>query len=163
MEKFYKRKALFVKREAEKFLKGQTIYLALGSNMGDRKRNIDLALIELEGIGVKIEKISSLIETDPAGGPPQGKYLNAVLRAATGLSPEALLLKIKIIEQKLGRTPTVRNGPRPIDIDILLYDDIALSTPELTIPHPRMRERDFVMNPLSEIAPGVARALLCRS
>ncbi len=152
-----------MKHETEKFLRGQTIYLALGSNMGDRKRNIDLALRKLEGIGVKIEKISSLIETDPAGGPPQGKYLNAVLRATTELSPEKLLIKTKVIEQKLGRTPTVRNGPRPIDIDILLYDDIALSTPELTIPHPRMRERDFVMNPLSEIAPGVARALLCGS
>ena len=163
MEKFYKREVLFVKHETEKFLRGQTIYLALGSNMGDRKRNIDLALRKLEGIGVKIEKISSLIETDPAGGPPQGKYLNAVLRATTELSPEKLLIKTKVIEQKLGRTPTVRNGPRPIDIDILLYDDIALSTPELTIPHPRMRERDFVMNPLSEIAPGVARALLCGS
>jgi 2-amino-4-hydroxy-6-hydroxymethyldihydropteridine diphosphokinase len=163
LEKFYKREVLFVKHETEKFLRGQTIYLALGSNMGDRKRNIDLALRKLEGIGVKIEKISSLIETDPAGGPPQGKYLNAVLRATTELSPEKLLIKTKVIEQKLGRTPTVRNGPRPIDIDILLYDDIALSTPELTIPHPRMRERDFVMNPLSEIAPGVARALLCGS
>jgi 2-amino-4-hydroxy-6-hydroxymethyldihydropteridine diphosphokinase len=163
LEKFYKREVLFVKHETEKFLRGQTIYLALGSNMGDRKRNIDLALRKLEGIGVKIEKISSLIETDPAGGPPQGKYLNAVLRATTELSPEKLLIKTKVIEQKLGRTPTVRNGPRPIDIDILLYDDIAFSTPELTIPHPRMRERDFVMNPLSEIAPGVARALLCGS
>ncbi len=129
------------------------IYLGLGSNLGDREKNIRSAVELLQEAGVKIQRLSTLIETDPVGGPPQGKFLNAVLRAESDLAPLDLLRAVQAIEQKLGRVRSVRNAPRTIDIDILLYGRLTLASPELTIPHPRMRERDFVMKPLSEIEP----------
>jgi 2-amino-4-hydroxy-6-hydroxymethyldihydropteridine diphosphokinase len=134
-------------------------YLALGSNLGHREKNIQDALIQLEDHGIKILQRSALIETEPQGGPPQGKYLNGVIQIQTNLSPHNLLDLLKTIEKKLGRVEAVRNGPRPIDLDILLYDNFKIETAELTIPHPRMLTRDFVMNPLSEIAPGLAKEL----
>ncbi|HQO58054.1 MAG TPA: 2-amino-4-hydroxy-6-hydroxymethyldihydropteridine diphosphokinase [Candidatus Omnitrophota bacterium] len=136
-----------------------TVFLALGSNVGDREKAIRQALQALEGEGINIVLISSLIETKPEGGPPQGKFLNSVIQVETGLLPEELLICIKTIEQALGRTPSVRNGPRVIDIDILLYDDIEWHSPRLDIPHPRMKSRPFVMIPLAEIAPDLARRL----
>ena len=128
-----------------------TIFLGLGSNLGDRRKNIGAALEELQKHGITIQKISSIIETEPLGGPAQGKFLNAAVKAQTTLSPHELLTTVKTIEKTLGRTDTGRWGPRPIDIDILLYGDEKISTPELTIPHPRMKERDFVMQPLGEV------------
>lgn len=118
-----------------------------------------MAIRRLEDNNIRIRKRSSLIETDPVGGPPQGKFLNGVLEAATDLSPENLLKCLKTIEQELGRSATIRNGPRTIDLDILLYDDLRVETEELTIPHPRMKEREFVMRPLNEIDPDLARKL----
>jgi 2-amino-4-hydroxy-6-hydroxymethyldihydropteridine diphosphokinase len=129
------------------------VYLALGSNLGERLQYIQKAVDELEASGVKVLKLSTIIETDPVGGPAQGKYLNAVLKASTDHSPEELHEITLGVERKLGRVKKVVNGPRIIDIDILLYDDIKLITPKLLIPHPRMFERDFVMGPLKEIAP----------
>jgi 2-amino-4-hydroxy-6-hydroxymethyldihydropteridine diphosphokinase len=126
-------------------------YLALGSNLGDRRKNIDDAIARLNRDGVAVLRCSTVIETEPAGGPPQGKYLNAVLKAQTDLSPRELLAVALNIEKRLGRVRTVKNGSRTIDIDILLYDDLKIDTPQLTIPHPRMQERDFVMQPLKEI------------
>jgi len=136
-----------------------TVYLALGSNLGDRHSSIRQAIDLLNIAGVHIKHLSTIIETEPVGGPVQGKFLNAALEARTDLSPRQLLSKIKEIEVKLGRVHREVDGPREIDIDILLYDDFVLDLPELTIPHPRMRERDFVMGPLKEIAPHVAEAL----
>ncbi len=130
-----------------------TVYLALGSNVGDRHSNIRRAIDYLNVLGVHIKRLSTVIETDPVGGPVQGKFLNAVLEAQTNLSPQRLLSQIKEIEVKIGRIHREVNGPREIDIDILLYDDFTMDYPELTIPHPRMREREFVMGPLKEIAP----------
>lgn len=130
-----------------------TVYLGLGTNLGNRERNIERAIEELKQIGLTIEKLSSVIETDPVGGPPQGKFLNAVLKATTTLPPNALLTQLKFIEKKLGRVKTIVNGPRIIDIDILLYDSLHMHTPHLTIPHPKMLDRDFVMMPLKEIEP----------
>ncbi|MCK5580356.1 MAG: 2-amino-4-hydroxy-6-hydroxymethyldihydropteridine diphosphokinase [Candidatus Omnitrophica bacterium] len=130
-----------------------TIFLGLGSNLGNRNKNIHHALAALKQADIKIVQLSSIIETEPVDGPGQDKFLNAVLKAETALSPEDLLIEIKMIEKNLGRTSSVRNGPRVIDIDILLYDDIKISTVYLEIPHPRMLERDFVMDPLREIAP----------
>ena len=129
------------------------VFLGLGSNLGDRKKNLLSALMALEDIGLKIMKVSTIIETSPMGGPIQGKYLNAVAKAQTEFSPMDLLRFLKDIEGRMGRVKTVLNGPRIIDIDILLYDSLKLSTPHLTIPHPRMFERDFVMTPLKEIEP----------
>lgn len=134
-----------------------TVYLGLGSNLGDRKQNILDALCLLNERGIKTIQLSTLIETDPVGGPPQGLFMNAVLRAETALSPQELLTACLLVETDLGRVRMIRNGPRTIDIDILLYDDVMMDTPDLVIPHPRMRERSFVMCPLREVlAPGSA-------
>ena len=136
-----------------------TVYLALGSNMGDRPANIQKAIELLNSSKITVKKISSIIETEPAGGPPQDKYLNGVIEVKTTLTPFELLKTAQSIEKKLGRKKTVRNAPRPIDIDILLYDQKKIQTPELTIPHPRMLNREFVMHPLSEIAPDLVNKL----
>lgn len=98
-------------------------------------------------------KMSSVIETEPVGGPPQGKYLNAVMEGSTTQTPEELLENITAIEKLMGRVRTVKDGPRVIDIDILLYDQLSVNLPHLTIPHPRMHSRVFVLEPLKEIAP----------
>ncbi len=126
-----------------------TVFLSLGSNLGDREVNIRRAVECLVRDGMRIIEVSPIIETDPVGGPPQGLFLNAALKAETSLAPLDLLHCIHRIEEELGRVRTVRNGPRTIDIDILLYDDLKLASPALTIPHPRMVERDFVMRPLN--------------
>lgn len=135
----------------------ETIFLGLGSNLEDRHKNIERAVTELEKAGIVIEKISSIIETDPVGGPPQGKFLNAALKGTTNLPPQELLNQIKNIEQTMGRIPGEINGPRIIDIDILLYSNLRLSSPQLTIPHPRMFHRDFVIVPLKEIEPEIKK------
>ncbi len=133
------------------------IFLGLGSNLGDRTANLEDAMALLQDHGVFTLKRSTVIETEPVGCPAlpdgtvQGKYLNAVVKADTELFPQELLGVIFEIEKQLGRVRGIKNGPRTIDIDILFYDDIKIDTPELTIPHPRMRERDFVMKPLREI------------
>jgi GTP cyclohydrolase-4 len=128
-----------------------TIYLGLGSNMGDRQENLDKALDFLSQ-RVRMGKISSVYDTEPVGNPEQPRFLNLVCQAYTRLEPAGLLALAKGIESKLGRTGK-SNTPRPIDIDILLYDEQVIETPELTIPHPKMAERAFVLIPLAEIAP----------
>lgn len=100
-----------------------------------------------------VEKVSSVYETDPAGFREQPKFLNAVCRISTGLSPEQLLLAAKKIEAEMGRKLSFRNAPRIIDIDILLYDDMVIRSSGLEVPHPRLAERAFVLVPLAEIAP----------
>ena len=132
-----------------------TVYLGLGSNLGDRRRNLEAALDALRAHPqIAVTAVSSFLETDPVGGPPgQGKFLNAAAKIETDLSPEALLEELKRVERALGRREGPRWGPREIDLDILLYGDAVLETPNLTIPHPRMRERRFVLEPLAEIAP----------
>ncbi|MBF0484060.1 MAG: 2-amino-4-hydroxy-6-hydroxymethyldihydropteridine diphosphokinase [Candidatus Omnitrophica bacterium] len=127
------------------------VYLGFGSNLGDRHKNIKDAIVLLERSGVHIVRQSSLIETDPVGGPSQPKYINAAAKVETKLSPYELLNLIHSVEHDLGRERTIVNGPRTIDIDILLYDNIQIESEELTIPHPRMNERDFVLKPLKEI------------
>ncbi|MFH1359605.1 MAG: 2-amino-4-hydroxy-6-hydroxymethyldihydropteridine diphosphokinase [Candidatus Omnitrophota bacterium] len=128
-------------------------YLGLGSNLGNREQNILQAIKLLEDHSIRVTKRAHIIETEPEGGPPQCLFLNTVIEVTTSLDPHELLSLIKTIEQKLGRTKTVRNGPRTIDMDVLLYDDIALNEPDLIIPHPRMHQRNFVLQPLKEIAP----------
>ena len=129
-----------------------TVYLALGSNLGDRRGNIAAAIQRLRDM-VDIDTISSVYETEPVGYLDQPRFLNLVCTGKTWLSAPELLHYVKNIETAIGRQPTFRNGPRPIDIDILLYDDEQIEQEHLVIPHPRMFERAFVLVPLAEIAP----------
>ena len=132
-----------------------TVYIGLGANLGDRRAAIDAALARLdEHPAIRVRAVSALIETEPVGGPAgQPDYLNGAAAVETDLEPAALLAELKRIEHDLGRREGPRWGPREIDLDILLYDDLVLDSPDLTIPHPRLRERRFVLEPLAEIAP----------
>ncbi len=129
-----------------------TIFLCLGTNMGDRVRHLQDAIDSLPP-AVTVVQLSSIYETKPVGYTEQKEFLNQVLKAESGLPPFELLNHVKIIETKMGRTPTFRFGPRPIDLDILFYDDLVLETPKLTIPHPRLPDRAFALVPMVEIAP----------
>ena len=131
-------------------------YISLGSNLGDREHNINTAVRKMKSLmHTKVRRLSSVIETMPQGGPAQGLYLNAVAEIETGLDPYSLLVELQSIEMVLGRVRTVLNGPRTIDLDILTYGDICIEEEALCIPHPRMLEREFVLLPLQEMAPGV--------
>src|SRR5260370_2341254 len=129
-----------------------TVFLALGSNQGDRRGNLAAALQRLREV-MEITTISSIYETEPVGYLDQPRFLNIVCRGKTTLSAHELLKYAKDIEVAIGRQPTFRNGPRPIDIDIIFYDDLHITQEDLTVPHPRMAERAFVLVPLAEIAP----------
>ncbi len=126
-------------------------YLGLGSNVGDRAGYLRAALNALTQHPVRVVRVSSLYETEPMGYLDQAKFLNAVAEVRTSLEPLALLRSLKAIETEIGRTPTFRNGPREIDIDLLAYEDVTLESDELTLPHPRMRQRAFVQVPLQEL------------
>jgi len=132
-----------------------TVYLGLGANLGERRETIDAALAHLdEHPAIRVRAVSALIETEPVGGPAGGpNYLNGAAAIETDLDPAALLAELKRIEHDLGRRPGPRWGPREIDLDILLYGDLVLDSSDLTIPHPRLRERRFVLAPLAQIAP----------
>lgn len=128
-------------------------YLALGSNMGDRWANLEAAVKELRALDPDLV-VSPVYETTPVGGPPgQGDYLNCVVALRSPLGPRELLSLAKRLENEAGRVRGVRNGPRPLDVDILLLDDLAVAEPDLVIPHPRMNERAFVLAPLEDLAP----------
>lgn len=129
-------------------------YLSLGSNLGDRHATMQSAILLLGKQAGSVDRVSSAIETEPWGFKSANKFLNMCVRIITTLSPEQLLATTKDIELQLGRTTKSVNGQyhdRPIDIDILTYDDLHINTPSLTLPHPHMHERDFVMIPLREI------------
>ncbi len=129
-------------------------YLSLGSNLGDRQATLDAALARLEASGhVRIERRSSLYETEPVGYRDQPWFLNQVVEIATTLAPDALLDLARSVEQDLGRVRTTSWGPRTVDIDILLYGTETVATTRLTIPHPQLVHRRFVLVPLLEIAP----------
>jgi 2-amino-4-hydroxy-6-hydroxymethyldihydropteridine diphosphokinase len=124
----------------------------MGSNLGNRRGNIKKALDYLgKTKGIKIKKCSPIYETEPMGGPPQDKFLNAAIKIKTSFSPHSLLRILKKIEKVMGRKSTVRFGPRVIDLDILLYADKIINRKDLVIPHPRMFAREFVLRPLREI------------
>jgi 2-amino-4-hydroxy-6-hydroxymethyldihydropteridine diphosphokinase len=129
------------------------IYLSLGSNRGDRVGNLRRAMEQLNQVGVKVDRVSSFYKTEPVDFGPQAWFLNCVLEASTELMPMMLLRAVKSVEWALGRRPGVNKGPRPIDIDILLYENVVVRTAALTIPHERMNERRFVLVPLQELAP----------
>jgi 2-amino-4-hydroxy-6-hydroxymethyldihydropteridine diphosphokinase len=143
---------------------GRIAYIALGSNLGERGRTLGQALAMLdEQQGVSVLRVSEIIQTAPVGGPSeQGDYLNGAAEIETSLSPTELLTALQDIERKLGRDRQgeQRWGPRTCDLDILLIDDTVMDTPDLTIPHPRMHERKFVLAPLNEIADQVVHPIL---
>ena len=131
-----------------------TAYIGLGSNLGDREELLRKAMAFLAAEpGIEVTKVSSLYETAPVGFVDQPPFLNAVAVLATGLSPDSLLNVCQTVEERLLRRRSARWGPRTIDIDILLYDDEQLALSRLTVPHPRMHERLFVLIPLQEAAP----------
>jgi len=130
------------------------VYLALGSNVGDREENLRAAVASLRE-GVAIDTVSSLYETAPYGVTDQPPFFNLALSARTRLAPHDLLLLAKRVERHVGRTPTYRWGPRVVDVDILLFGDRIVDEPDLIIPHADMLERAFVLVPLAEIAPEV--------
>ena len=136
--------------------KGEKLYLSLGSNLGDRAENLNRAIALIgERVG-EVQRVSSFIETEPWGFKSKHPFLNAACLVLTTLSPEECLKATQQIERELGRKRKSKDGvyhDRPIDIDLLMYGDLTLSTPKLTLPHPRMKERDFVMIPLREILP----------
>lgn len=135
-------------------------YIGLGSNLGDRKRTLDTAVKEIKKLPLtRVLRLSSIRETRPQGGPEQGDYLNAVLEIETTLTPYQLLLELQRIENSLGRVRTVKNGPRTIDLDILLYGQVLINEEALTIPHPRILERDFIIMSFNELDPLIVKRL----
>jgi 2-amino-4-hydroxy-6-hydroxymethyldihydropteridine diphosphokinase len=136
------------------------VYIGIGSNLGDRHANCIYSIDLLGEKGTIVRKKSSLYETDPWRMKDQPKFLNMAVEIETDLSPEHLLVFVKKIEKKMGRKESFQWGPRLIDLDILLYDNIVINKEDLKIPHPLMHERDFVLRPLYEIAPDVKHPLL---
>ncbi|MBN1491314.1 MAG: 2-amino-4-hydroxy-6-hydroxymethyldihydropteridine diphosphokinase [Phycisphaerae bacterium] len=137
-------------------------YVALGSNLDDRRGHLDGAVAALrEHDAITVRRVSSWIETEPVGGPAgQGQFLNGAVELETTLSPHELLAVMQAIEERFGRVRTVPHGPRTLDLDLLLYDASVINEPDLTIPHPRLHERRFVLAPLAEIAPAAQHPIL---
>ena len=140
-----------------------TAYVALGSNLGDKEANLRKALELLEERGVEVVKTSSFICTEPYGVTDQPQFLNGVCEVRTSMPPLALLHTLLEIEQEMGRVRLRHWGERNIDLDLLLYEDVVMDTPELILPHPDMQNRDFVLLQLAEIAPELVHPILQKS
>lgn len=137
------------------------VYIGFGSNIGDRLAHIQNAIHALsETEGITLPKISSIYQTDPVGYETQAQFLNGVAAIQTNLPPLSLLHILKDIETAIGRKHRIRWGPREIDLDILIYEDLCLQTEKLVIPHPEMHRRRFVLAPLAEIAPDLVHPVL---
>lgn len=128
------------------------VVIALGSNLGERELHIQDALAQMSSF-LRIERVSSFIETRPVGGPPQGNYLNGVAICECEIDPELLLARLMEVEARLGRVRDEVNGPRTIDLDIISIDDLVIESHNLTLPHPRAHLRDFVLKPWLEVEP----------
>ena len=137
-----------------------TAYIGIGSNLGKREENCERAVNLLIKKGLTVLKQSSMIETEPWGVKDQPAFINLAVSIDTPLPPETLLNLVKEIETDLGRTETFRWGPRIIDLDILFYDDVVMEKPDMSIPHPHIKDRDFVLRPLAEIAPDLVHPVL---
>ena len=137
-----------------------TAYLALGSNLGDKEANLRRALELVQQRGVEVVKTSSFICTEPYGVTDQPQFLNGVCEVRTSLEPLEILQTLLEIEQEMGRVRLRHWGERNIDLDLLLYEDVVMDTPELILPHPDMQNRDFVLLPLAEIAPELVHPIL---
>jgi 2-amino-4-hydroxy-6-hydroxymethyldihydropteridine diphosphokinase len=131
----------------------KTAYLSLGSNLGDREAHLTEALHRLQAAGVHVVRRSSIHETEPQDFRDQPWFLNLAVEVETDLAPQELLASIQKIESDMGRQRTIPKGPRTIDLDILFYANLIITTADLEIPHPRFTQRAFVLDPLSEIAP----------
>ncbi|NCO67173.1 MAG: 2-amino-4-hydroxy-6-hydroxymethyldihydropteridine diphosphokinase [Nitrospirae bacterium CG_4_10_14_0_8_um_filter_41_23] len=136
------------------------VYIGIGSNLGNRQENCLRAIELLQEKGIIVTKRSSLYETEPWGVKDQPLFINMAIEIETGLKPEELLRMLKDTEREMGRKDSSKWGPRIIDLDILLFDNIVLNNKNLKIPHPLMHERDFVLRPLCEIAPDIKHPLL---
>jgi 2-amino-4-hydroxy-6-hydroxymethyldihydropteridine diphosphokinase len=136
------------------------VFVALGSNLGDREGNLARGVRGLRARGLRITARSSVYETAPVDGPGQGPYLNAVVQAETALGPAEVLSSCLEVERGAGRVRSAPNAARTLDLDLLLYGDAVMSTGGLTVPHPRMHERAFVLIPLAEVAPGARHPVL---
>ena len=139
------------------------VYLSLGSNIGDRQNALQVAIDKLHSKDFRIKKVSSLFETAAVEYTTQADFLNCAVEAETELLPMRLLQRVAFIERQLGRKRIIAKGPRTIDIDILLHGRAVIDTPQLQIPHPRMTERRFVLEPLAEIAPDLRHPVLRRT
>ncbi|MGH9522451.1 MAG: 2-amino-4-hydroxy-6-hydroxymethyldihydropteridine diphosphokinase [Terriglobales bacterium] len=137
----------------------KNVYLSLGSNLGDRAENLSAAIEALRELG-DVSAVSSIYETEPVEFTRQGWFLNCVVALQTDTLPRQLMAALLRIEQRMGRRRTVAKGPRTIDIDVLLFGTAVIDTQELTVPHPAMHERRFVLEPLAEIAPQVRHQVL---
>ena len=133
----------------------EAVYLSLGSNVGDRDENLKAAIAALPAAGVQVRRVSSFYETEPVDYLDQAWFLNCVVQAETELPPLELLRRLRGGEARMGSKKLIAKGPRLIDIDILLYGQETMDTPELQVPHPRMAQRRFMLVPLAEIAPGL--------
>ena len=138
------------------------VYLSFGSNLGDRVNNISLGLVEVKKLSI-VQNVSSLYETKPVGFTGQPAFINSASRIWTQLEPFQLLHELKEIQASVGIKPAFVNGPRGLDIDILIFGSWVITTPYLTIPHPHMAEREFVLTPLMEISPSLQHPVLRRS
>lgn len=136
-----------------------TVYLSLGSNLGDREKNLRTAIAALADAKVRVTRVSSFYETEPVDLREQPWFLNCAVQAKTELPPLDLLRALRGIESRMGSKKLVPKGPRLIDLDILLYGDETVDTPELQVPHPRMLQRKFVLVPLAEITPNLKHPL----
>ncbi len=149
----------YVAVEVERFW--HTAYIAMGSNLGDKEQNLNGAIDKINALNTtKVSKRSNLYETKPVGYADQDNFLNAALEIKTLLTPQQLIKELLKIESELKRERTIKWGPRTIDLDVLLYDNIVTCTEEIIIPHPRMQDRMFVLKPLSDIAPYVVHPIL---
>jgi 2-amino-4-hydroxy-6-hydroxymethyldihydropteridine diphosphokinase len=136
------------------------VYIAMGSNVGDRAAALTHAVGEMKRAGVRVLRQSSLYATQPVGGPPQAWFLNAVVEAETDLMPLQLLHALQKIERALGRRRIVASGPRTLDLDLLFYGESTIRSRELHVPHPRLTLRRFVLAPLAELAPALSHPQL---
>ena len=137
------------------------VYISMGSNLGDRVEMLRRGLDEIDQLTeTQVVRLSSVYDTEPVGEVDQPRFLNAVVMIETGLEPAVLLWNLLLIERRLGRVRTQRWGPRPLDLDILLYGDEVIDEPGLTVPHPLLHERAFVLVPLAELASDLAHPVL---
>ena len=136
------------------------LYIALGSNVGDRAATLARAVAEMNRAGLRVLRQSSLYETEPVGGPPQGWFLNAVVEVETDWPPERVLHALQEIERAMGRQRSVACGPRTLDLDILFDGENVIRAGELELPHPRLAQRRFVLVPLAELAPRLIHPVL---
>jgi 2-amino-4-hydroxy-6-hydroxymethyldihydropteridine diphosphokinase len=141
----------------------KTVYLSLGSNLGDRRANLARAIELLGESGARVLRTSSIFETEPMYLTAQPRFFNLIVEAETALFPRQLLSAARSVEKAVGRKPGARNGPRVIDIDIVLFAKSVVNLPGLAIPHPRMAERRFVLEPLAELAPDLRHPVTRRT